>query len=65
MLYDSFLLLLNNVLLVRGKIREEKDNKWKRLLLERLFPVVVFVFVVVVVVVIPVTLVVFYFSKVI
>ena len=64
MLYDSFLLLLNNVLLVRGKIREEKDNKWKRLLLERLFPVVVFVFVVVVVV-IPVTLIVFYFSKVI
>jgi len=61
MLYDSFLLLLNNVLLVRGKIREEKDNKWKRLLLERLFPVVVFVFVVV----IPVTLIVFYFSKVI
>ena len=65
MLYDSFLLLLNNVLLVRGKIREEKDNKWKRLLLERLFPVVVFVFVVVFVVVIPVTLIVFYFSKVI
>jgi hypothetical protein len=63
MLYDSFLLLLNNVLLVRGKIREEKDNKWKRLLLERLFPVVVFVFVFVVV--IPVTLIVFYFSKVI
>jgi polyferredoxin len=61
MLYDSFLLLLNNVLLVRGKIREEKDNKWKRLLLERLFPVVVFVFVFV----IPVTLIVFYFSKVI
>jgi polyferredoxin len=60
MLYDSFLLLLNNVLLVRGKIREEKDNKWKRLLLERLFPVVVFVFVFV----IPVTLIVFYFSKV-
>jgi hypothetical protein len=65
MLYDSFLLLLNNVLLVRGKIREEKDNKWKRLLLERLFPVVVFVFVFVFVVVIPVTLIVFYFSKVI
>ena len=65
MLYDSFLLLLNNVLLVRGKIREEKDSKWKRLLLERLFPVVVFVFVVVFVVVIPVTLIVFYFSKVI
>jgi len=63
MLYDSFLLLLNNVLLVRGKIREEKDNKWKRLLLERLFPVVVFVFVFVFV--IPVTLIVFYFSKVI
>jgi len=60
MLYDSFLLLLNNVLLVRGKIREEKYNKWKRLLLERLFPVVVFVFVFV----IPVTLIVFYFSKV-
>jgi len=58
MVYDSFLLLLNNVVLVRGKIREEKDNKWKRLLSERLFPVVV-------VVVIPVTLVVFYFSKVI
>jgi hypothetical protein len=65
MLYDSFLLLLNNVLLVRGKIREEKDNKWKRLLLERLFPVVVFVFVFVFVFVIPVTLIVFYFSKVI
>ena len=65
MLYDSFLLLLNNVLLVRGKIREEKDNKWKRLLLERLFPVVVFVVVFVFVVVIPVTLIVFYFSKVI
>tara|TARA_B100001094_G_scaffold174044_1_gene168300 strand:- start:107 stop:274 length:168 start_codon:yes stop_codon:yes gene_type:complete len=54
MLYTSFLLLPNNVLLVRGKIREEKDNKWKRLLSERLFPVVVFVFVFVVV--IPVTL---------
>ena len=65
MVYDSFLLLLNNVVLVRGKIREEKDNKWKRLLSERLFPVVVFVVFVVVVVVIPVTLVVFYFSKVI
>ena len=65
MLYDSFLLLLNNVLLVRGKIREEKDNKWKRLLLERLFPVVVFVVVVVFVDVIPVTLIVFYFSNVI